>query len=33
MMGAPGTMLETIHEHILGMAKPINMLRNARLNG
>jgi len=30
MMGAPGSMLETIHSHILGMAKPITMLRNAR---
>jgi uncharacterized protein (DUF169 family) len=30
MMGTPGTMLETIHSHILGMEKPIAMLKNAR---
>jgi uncharacterized protein (DUF169 family) len=30
MMGTPGDMLETIHTHILDMAKPIAMLKNAR---
>jgi uncharacterized protein (DUF169 family) len=30
MMGIPGAMLETLHQHILDMAKPVAMLRNAR---
>jgi uncharacterized protein (DUF169 family) len=30
MMGAPGTMLEEIHTHVLAMGKPITMLKNAR---
>jgi len=30
MMGTPGSTLETIHTHILAMAKPIAMLTNAR---
>jgi uncharacterized protein (DUF169 family) len=30
MMGTPGTMLEDIHKNILGMEKPITMLKNAR---
>jgi uncharacterized protein (DUF169 family) len=30
MMGVPGTMLEDIHKNILGMEKPITMLRNAQ---
>jgi uncharacterized protein (DUF169 family) len=30
MMGAPGSTLETIRAHVLGMAKPIAMLKNAR---
>jgi uncharacterized protein (DUF169 family) len=33
MMGIPGTMLETIHDHIANMAKPIAMLKNARSSG
>jgi uncharacterized protein (DUF169 family) len=30
MMGIPGEMLEMVHGHILDMAKPIAMLKNAR---
>ena len=30
MMGIPGNMLEMVHRHILDMAKPIAMLRNAQ---
>ncbi|MEJ2233451.1 MAG: DUF169 domain-containing protein [Syntrophobacterales bacterium] len=30
MMGTPGSTLETIHSHVLDMAKPIAMLKNAR---
>jgi len=30
MMGIPGNMLEMVHKHILDMAKPIAMLRNAQ---
>lgn len=30
MMGMPGGMLQSLHEHILDMEKPIAMLRNAR---
>jgi uncharacterized protein (DUF169 family) len=30
MMGVPGSTLETIYTHILDMAKPIAMLKNAR---
>ncbi len=30
MMGAPGGTLAAIHTHILAMAKPIAMLKNAR---
>jgi uncharacterized protein (DUF169 family) len=30
MMGLPGTLLEPLHSHILEMAKPIAMLKNAR---
>ena len=30
MMGIPGTSLETVHEHILDMGKPIAMLKNSR---
>lgn len=31
MMGIPGDMLEIVHAHILDMAKPIAMLKNAQL--
>jgi len=31
MMGVPGGSLQTLHEHIMEMAKPIAMLKNARL--
>jgi uncharacterized protein (DUF169 family) len=30
MMGLPGTLLEPLHTHILNMAKPITILKNAR---
>lgn len=30
MMGVPGGDLQTLHEHIVDMAKPISMLKNAR---
>jgi uncharacterized protein (DUF169 family) len=30
MMGLPGSLLADLHTHILNMAKPIVMLRNAR---
>lgn len=30
MMGIPGDMLEMVHCHILDMAKPIAMLKNAQ---
>ena len=30
MMGAPGNALAAIHQHVLDMAKPIAMLKNAR---
>jgi uncharacterized protein (DUF169 family) len=30
MMGIPGSLLEPLHAHILNMAKPIAMLKNAR---
>ncbi len=30
MMGLPGSLLEPLHTHILNMAKPIAMLKNAR---
>jgi uncharacterized protein (DUF169 family) len=30
MMGTPASMLETIHSHVLDMAKPIAMLKKAR---
>jgi len=30
MMGMPGGLLETVHGHIMEMAKPIAMLKNAR---
>jgi uncharacterized protein (DUF169 family) len=30
MLGLPGGALETVHRHVLAMAKPIAMLRNAR---
>ena len=30
MMGAPGSTLAALHQHVLDMAKPIAMLRNAR---
>ena len=30
MMGAPGSDTETIHEHIMAMAKPIGMLKKAK---
>jgi uncharacterized protein (DUF169 family) len=30
MLGLPGSLLEPLHTHILNMAKPIAMLRNAR---
>ena len=30
MMGAPGTALENIHQHILDMAKPIAMMNKGR---
>jgi uncharacterized protein (DUF169 family) len=33
MMGVPGKLLATIHQHILDMAKPIAMLKNARGGG
>jgi uncharacterized protein (DUF169 family) len=33
MMGVPGDSLATIHQHILDMAKPIAMLKNARAGG
>ena len=33
MMGIPGNLLPTIHQHILDMAKPIAMLKNARGGG
>jgi uncharacterized protein (DUF169 family) len=33
MMGAPGDTLRAIHQHVLDMAKPIAMLRNARSGG
>lgn len=31
MMGIPGGLLQSLHEHILAMEKPIAMLRNARV--
>ncbi len=31
MMGVPGGSLQSLHEHIMEMAKPIAMLKNARL--
>jgi uncharacterized protein (DUF169 family) len=30
MMGLPGSLLDSLHAHILAMSKPIAMLRNAR---
>ncbi len=33
MMGVPGNLLAAIHQHILDMAKPIAMLKNARGGG
>jgi uncharacterized protein (DUF169 family) len=33
MMGIPGTSLEALHHHVLDMAKPIAMLKNARGGG
>jgi uncharacterized protein (DUF169 family) len=30
MLGLPGELLQTVHEHIMDMAKPIAMLKNAR---
>jgi uncharacterized protein (DUF169 family) len=33
MMGLPGTSLEALHHHVLDMAKPIAMLKNARGGG
>ena len=30
MMGIPGSMLDRVHAHIMGMAKPIAKLKNAR---
>jgi uncharacterized protein (DUF169 family) len=30
MMGLPGSLLESLHAHILAMSKPIAMLKNAR---
>jgi len=33
MLGAPGGLLPTIHQHILEMGKPIAMLKNARADG
>ena len=30
MMGLPSAILQTVHEHIMDMAKPIAMLKNAR---
>jgi hypothetical protein len=29
-MGAPGNTLAAIHQHVLDLAKPIAMLKNAR---
>lgn len=33
MLGAPGNALAAIHQHVLDLAKPIAMLRNARPGG
>jgi uncharacterized protein (DUF169 family) len=33
MMGTPGTMIETIHTHIISMTKPIDTLRKSRFKG
>ncbi|MGA8570852.1 MAG: DUF169 domain-containing protein [Desulfobaccales bacterium] len=33
MLGAPGGAMATIHQHILDMARPIAMLKNARSSG
>jgi hypothetical protein len=33
MMGVPGSAISSLHTHILEMAKPIAMLKNARTGG
>jgi hypothetical protein len=33
MLGIPGSSLAMVHQHILDMAKPIAMLKNARPMG
>jgi hypothetical protein len=33
MLGVPGKALAALHQHLLDMAKPIAMLRNARTGG
>ena len=33
MLGVPGNALAALHQHILAMAKPISMLKNARTGG